>query len=347
LPQAQGFVLVSFLTLFVQFSGACLWRVVCFILHQGRSTTTPRDGLFQQQQIILRNAITAPNALWNLGRSTLAWRGKVESPFRHATALLLITIIHMTFFGVAGLFASQIASTGAGSALVRSDICGYPKEISNILAQEAYNLEGDQLITFNSEVLLGRLTLTKSATYARSCYNNPLDSGATDCNIYINTHLEGVDASSDGNATCPFGGKSCGTSKSVRYDSGRISSSKHLGINFPESEDVSIRRVTSCAPIDSEQYATDWKANRMEAFGRKTNTSVRFWEFGKSLAGCRATIPQNQTENTTFCVSQYQRDYWQTPYTVLYVSQPTSSRNHTQLTFTQCSHRIRRQHNCQ
>lgn len=226
----------------------------------------------------------------------------------------------MSFFGVAGLFSSQIASTGAGSALVRSEVCGYPKEISNIRAQEAYNLEGEQLTTFNSEVLLGRLTLTKSATYTRSCYNNPLDSGATDCNIYIKTYLEGVDASAVENATCPFGGKSCGTSNSVRYDSGRISSSKQLGINFPESEDVSIRRVTSCAPIDSEQYATDWKPNRIEAFGGKTNTSVRFWEFGKGPQGCRATILQNQTDDTTFCVSQYQKDYWQEPYTVLYVT---------------------------
>ncbi|KAK7184516.1 hypothetical protein DPSP01_013940 [Paraphaeosphaeria sporulosa] len=329
LPQAQGFILVSFLTLFVQFSGACLWRVVCFILHQARSTTAPRDGLFQQQQIILRNAITAPNALWNLSRSTLAWRGHVESPFRQAMALILITVIHMSFFGVAGLFSSQIASTGAGSALVRSEVCGYPKEISHIRAVEAYNLEGDQLTTFNSEVLLGRLTLTKSATYARSCYTNPLDSGATDCNIYINTYLEGVDVSAVENATCPFGGNSCGTSKGVRYDSGHISSSKHLGINFPQSEDVSIRRVTSCAPIDSEQYATDWKPNRIEAFGGRTNTSVRFWEFGQGPQGCRATIPNNQTADTTFCVSQYQKDYWQEPYTVLavtaYVDNTTAS----------------------
>ncbi|KAL1607977.1 hypothetical protein SLS60_002916 [Paraconiothyrium brasiliense] len=329
LPQQQGFILVSFLTLFVQFSGACFWRVVCFILHQGRSTTIPRDGLFHQQQIILRNAITAPNALWNLGRSTLAWRGKVESPFRHAVALILITVIHMSFFGVAGLFSSQIASTGAGSALVRAGVCGYPKEVSNVRAQEAYNLDGDQLIIFNSEVLLGRLTLTKSAAYARSCYNNHLEGGATDCNIYVQTYLEGVDASSIENATCPFGKDSCATDKAVRYDSGHISSSKHLGINFPEAQDVSIRRVTSCAPINSEKYATAWMSNRVEAFGGKSNTSVRFWEFGNGTTGCRATTPLNQTEKTTFCVSQYQKDYWQDPYTVLavtaYVDNTTAS----------------------
>lgn len=220
LPQQQGFILVSFLTLFVQFSGACFWRVVCFILHQGRSTTSPRDGLFHQQQTILRNAITAPNALWNLGRSTLAWRGKVNSPFRHTVVLIVITITHMSFFGAAGLFSSQIASTGAGSALIRAGVCGYPKEIANIRGTEAYDLSGEQLVTFNSEVLLGRLTLTKSAAYARSCYNNHLDGGATDCNIFVRTYLEGVNASATTNATCPFGGDACSTPTAVRYDSG-------------------------------------------------------------------------------------------------------------------------------
>lgn len=80
---------------------------------------------------------------------------------------------------------------------------------------------------------------------------------------------------------------------------------------------MSIRRVTSCAPIDSEKYATDWKDDLPEAFGGKTNTSVKFWEFGKGDTGCRATGPKNHTTSTTFCISQYQKDYWQDAYTVL------------------------------
>ncbi|KAF2684201.1 hypothetical protein K458DRAFT_282201, partial [Lentithecium fluviatile CBS 122367] len=80
LPIYQGLILVSFLTLFVQFSGACFWRILCFIIHQFRSTPTAQDGLFHQQQTILRNSVTAPNALWNLGRITVAWRDKVKAP---------------------------------------------------------------------------------------------------------------------------------------------------------------------------------------------------------------------------------------------------------------------------
>ncbi|KAF2470852.1 uncharacterized protein BDR25DRAFT_224718, partial [Lindgomyces ingoldianus] len=79
LPTTQGLILVSFLTLFVQFSGACFWRVICFILHQFRSSTVPQDGLFHQQQIILRNAITAPNAFWNFAATAIRWRGQAKA----------------------------------------------------------------------------------------------------------------------------------------------------------------------------------------------------------------------------------------------------------------------------
>jgi len=318
LKQQQGLILVSFLTLYVQFAGACFWRVVCFVLHQGRSTTSPRDGLFHQQQTILRNSITAPNALWSLSRSMWAWKGNAQSPFGRTVILILITCLHIAFFGVAGLFSSQIASTGAGQALIRAGSCGYPKDIPNLRQREEVSPAQEELTTFNSVVLLGRLTLTKSVAYVRSCYNDDNDGGSADCNVFVHRFLDGRNSVSSTNATCPFGGNSCVTTTATRYDSGYLSSGRDLGMNFPESEDVTIRRVTSCAPIAAEKYATDWKDNLPEAYGGKTNTSVKFYEFGKQLIlGCEATSKQARTENTTFCVSQYQKDYWTDAYTMM------------------------------
>jgi hypothetical protein len=54
---------VSLLPLFIQFSGGCFWRTLCFILHPRRSALSSHDGLFHQLQIILRNAATALDAL--------------------------------------------------------------------------------------------------------------------------------------------------------------------------------------------------------------------------------------------------------------------------------------------
>ncbi|KAF2793447.1 hypothetical protein K505DRAFT_244347 [Melanomma pulvis-pyrius CBS 109.77] len=82
-----------------------------------------------------------------------------------------------------------------------------------------------------------------------------------------------------------------------------------------------MRRVTTCAPIISEKYATGWKDGVPETLAGLSNTSVRYYEFGarnsefgKGDNGCDGT---NSTTNlTTFCVTKYQKDNVQAAYTV-------------------------------
>ncbi|KAF2258184.1 hypothetical protein CC78DRAFT_549314 [Lojkania enalia] len=246
--------------------------------------------------------------------STLAWVGKVKSPFQRSLPLLLIATLHVGSFTVAGLFSSQITDTRAGLALVRSEKCGFPVELPKPGSVESAELTGEELLTFNTEVLLGRLTLTKSASYVRTCYNDDVNSGTATCNLYVKPHLVGSNATADNDAPCPFGNDACVT-RAVRYDSGHIYSNRDLGINTPDFDSLSVRRVTSCAPIlGEEKYSTGWRQNVSEAFVGKTNTSVKYFEFGKGENGCEAT---NETTNlTTFCVSEYQKENVQNAYTV-------------------------------
>src|ERR1700733_6334066 len=71
---AQGFLLVSFLTLFVSMSGDHLWSILCFIMHQMNSLSTHRDGLFHQQQLLLRNSESDKTTLYDLIKITVSWR---------------------------------------------------------------------------------------------------------------------------------------------------------------------------------------------------------------------------------------------------------------------------------
>jgi hypothetical protein len=121
----------------------------------------------------------------------------------------------------------------------------------------------------------------------------------------------GDNSSVEEKAACPFGGNACLTD-AVRYDSGLVNSNKDIGINAPLKESISFRRVTTCAPIRTDNYATEWQENLPEAYGGKktnTTTSVKFYEFGLGDTGCTATPPGNITNSTTFCVSQWMKDY--------------------------------------
>lgn len=168
LPTYYGLILVSFLTLFVQFSGASLWRALCFFLHRRRSTLAARDGLYHQQQIILRNAASAPGCLWSLFRSAVVWKDKVDAALTRSFPLMLIASTHIGCFITAGLFSSQIASTKTGQALVKSDICGYPKKLASVkTAYRLSNLTDDQVPIFNTQVLLVSTIYSQSLVYNR------------------------------------------------------------------------------------------------------------------------------------------------------------------------------------
>ncbi|ORY10051.1 hypothetical protein BCR34DRAFT_486313 [Clohesyomyces aquaticus] len=80
-----------------------------------------------------------------------------------------------------------------------------------------------------------------------------------------------------------------------------------------------MRRVTQCAPINAEKYATAWKSNVTEAYAGGPNTTVKYYQFGESKRGCEG-VPWNETSKTpttTFCVTQYQKDNFLDAYNLL------------------------------
>jgi hypothetical protein len=278
------------------------------MLHQSRSTVTSRDGLFHQQQVILRNSITAPVALWDFFQSARTWKGKVDSPIRKSLSLLFITTFHIAFFATASLFSSRVTDTYTNLALIRPGTCGFPVEIENPRNVHSVLLNPDELLKLNVESILGRLAYTKSAAYVRSCYNDDTSAAIAICNVFVKPHLSGLEASAVRNATCPFGSDACIT-PAARFDSGHLHSGEDLGINMPDSDSLTMRRVTTCAPVyGEEKYATGWKKNLPETRENRSNTTVKFYEMGRTKDnGCEATSQDAMTPNTTFCISKYEQ----------------------------------------
>lgn len=198
----------------------------------------------------------------------------------------------------------------------------------NLRTTSTSGLAPAELLDFNALVIMGRLTLTKSMAYARTCYGSGSAQGSAECNYFVQPTLSGVNSSTVTNATCPFGNNAC-SDTAVKHDSGYIHSNMDLGINSPKHEALTIRRVTTCAPIDTSKYATEWRGNVPEAFGGgEFNTSVKLYEFGSSVKGkrtgesnaiainCEATYEDYITDQTTFCVTRYMQKYFQQAYTL-------------------------------
>ncbi|KAF2813089.1 uncharacterized protein BDZ99DRAFT_517378 [Mytilinidion resinicola] len=154
LPAAQGLILVAFLALFVQASGGFFWRVVCFVLHQIRSSSRAKDGLHHQQQALLRNAASSSNAAWEATKTVWLWRKHARRTFSRSMPLILICLVHLAIFGIAGLFSSRVVTT-SNQALVRSDVCGWPKSVPNPINTPEDSFNESQLATLNSQAVLG------------------------------------------------------------------------------------------------------------------------------------------------------------------------------------------------
>jgi hypothetical protein len=242
---------VAILALFVRWAGSHFWDIVCFVIHQLRSTPHERDGFHHQYQAILRSGLTDLSVFFQFARTALAWRSNTNNVIRRALPLLFIAIFHAAAFYAAGIFSSRVART-AGEVLIKSDICGWPSEQS-FKDYTQWSEEDKE----SADVFLTAMvqSFRYSASYARSCYGTGSGSKPSICNIYSTRSIQ---SKIDRAAPCPFTEGTC-TNMAIAIDSGLIDSHLHLGINAPAQDRVQLRKLTTCAPIPlEERFSSNW-----------------------------------------------------------------------------------------
>lgn len=102
LGERDGGLLTAFIATFVTIVGAELWKIVCFVSHQLRSNSEPQDGLYHQQQFILRNAPTPGGAVWSFFQQSWFWSGKVRQSHFRTLSWAFFGIAYIGIIGVVG-----------------------------------------------------------------------------------------------------------------------------------------------------------------------------------------------------------------------------------------------------
>lgn len=280
LPANEALILVAFLALFVQTSGSFFWRILCFSLHQIRSTSANQDGLYHQQQTLLRNAVNGSNALWELTKVGWAWRSNSRSVLWRSLPLIIITTIHVVCFAIAGLFSSRVITTN-DEVLVLSKNCGLPLGLPDAITARPETVNSTQLDILNSDAVLGRWNYGRAAAYSRACYGEEPGLYTPTCRFYVRQQL---DSAIDRSAPCPFASGLCETS-AARFDTGFVHSSRDLGFNAPEHDAMLFRRVTTCVPLLAEEkYGSAWEpAENFQGQWPVPGDSLRLYSMGKSF----------------------------------------------------------------
>ena len=97
--------------------------------------------------------------------------------------------------------------------------------------------------------------MTSYANYAQRCYSGSSESesaGRDSCTPFVQKKIS---SEIDRNASCPFAEKICRKKNgNIRIDVRQIDSQTDIGLNLPADLRFTLRKVTTCAPLESKNY---------------------------------------------------------------------------------------------
>ncbi|KAL8687209.1 MAG: hypothetical protein Q9218_006557 [Villophora microphyllina] len=238
LLDGHGALLTAFLAIFVTAAGSACWQILSYSMYQRRATHQYRDALHHQVQAIFRNTGTSAIAAWQAVQLHWYWRKQGNTPLARTLPVFVLALLNLLFFGLAGIFSSQVTKAAGNEVLINSPHCGFPVPPREATPSAAFDL------------LQLAETLT-ATTYSQACYGKAKDK--LQCNQFVRPSLS---STSIRNATCPFSPNLCwyGATGAYAIDSGLLDSFHVLGINAPTSQRIQYRKLTTCSPIHMKDY---------------------------------------------------------------------------------------------
>jgi hypothetical protein len=249
-----GNLIVAFLAVFVSAAGSACWGILRFTIHQSRSTTELRDGLHHQQQAILANSTSAPTAIAQLAYLPWIWRSSSKRPYSRSILPLLIAMLVISGFAIAGLFSSRVV-LASNFVLVSGDRCviwnynltGQASQLNTSAMNSTTDLANQAYSVYARDVALSSLH------YARSCYIGGVesDTGSGACDYYPATAINWM----TGSGPCPFDPNLCiepGNGSLVLETA--LDSSKDIGLNTKLEDRITYHRRVACSVLNTTGY---------------------------------------------------------------------------------------------
>lgn len=125
--------------------------------------------------------------------------------------------------------------------------------------------------------------------YARQCYNA---SSLKDCNTFS---VPTIDWTTDFLAACPFDESMC-VGPAMAMDTGPINSNHVLGLNFADHDQITVRKLTTCAPLVQDGFVT---------FYNESGVNYALYEYGPTVGLFNASYTWPINLETLNLVSAY------------------------------------------
>jgi hypothetical protein len=205
-----------------------------------RANGRPSDGMFRQQQALLRTLLPPSSLMAESAKLWWCWRKRNERVLMRCLVQFLLAASCTIGFLVAGIASSFVVSSSDLEVLVRSPLCG-TVDLSS---------PGDVSRNYIAAVI------TSSVPYAEECYQNQTLLPAR-CKAYVHPRVSFTTE----DAACPFDQEFCKKNTSaansvIAVDSGLVDLNDGFGFNLPNTDRVSYRRRTTCAILPLEGHTS-------------------------------------------------------------------------------------------
>jgi hypothetical protein len=221
-----GAIIIALLALLTSLGMSHLWHLITYAWHQARATGHARDGLYRQQQVLLRTLPT-PSALFaDCFKIWYAWRKSTKGAWRRASAPAAVALFFSFATIATSILSSYVAESIDVEVLVNSPHCAM---LNISQGQGTYMRALEPLIT----------------EYASQCYHNK--SLPQICNIFSRPNV----ALSTETVDCPFDPSIC-LSSGVAIDSGHVDIAKAFGLNIRGDNGLLYKKRSVCSMLSLE-----------------------------------------------------------------------------------------------
>lgn len=248
-----GAIVIALLAVITTLGLDHLWHLLTFFYHQWHADGIAYDGLFRQQQSLLRTLPTPGALLVDSIKLGYAWRGIIKWSLFRSLFQSSVAFLFVAASLAVSIFSSYVVSSVNLEVLINSPLCG-PLDPSD-----------DYWGTYLDAV--GR----DSQSYGPDCYKN--GSLPSRCNIFSRPNIP----FSMEPASCPFDSNIC-LSQAIALDSGLVDVNDAFGMNLGDSNRVRYRRRSVCTILPVEGY-TRITLNPSVPLGRSPLPSEEFLEY--------------------------------------------------------------------
>jgi len=259
LTRQNGGFLIAFLAMYVGVTGKSFWKITRFLLHSFFSSTALPNGIYHQQQAILRNSKSALDAVEEVLYAMFAWRKRARKNSLCLIPVLALAFIVTASFAIAGIswlsitysklfsdcllyplgiFSSHVTTNNVNEVVLSGSGC--ETNLSFDFGQDAANIRLNQ-----------RRKVSEYLAYALDCYQGWQANQSQKCQIYTKPSLPYI---LDSNAKCPFSKEICQQdSSNILLDSGFLDSNNDFGINIEPRFLFRLKR--QCAPLVTHGFS--------------------------------------------------------------------------------------------